>query len=218
VNLIFQKKNIILSGFVFSIVAIPLSMCFGTSYSQEKTVNDTLFSIQPKTATDSSIIISKDTVKSSTGVDTVINYTSTDSIIYSIANRRMKLYGEGNIKYKQMDLKSERIDVNWESATMKATGVADTSDTTGRKFVGTPVMVDGGEEFHGHELSYNFKTQKGRITLADTKADAGFYYGSKVKKIEKDVMFISEGKYTTCDQPEPHFYFYSPRMKLMVIK
>jgi lipopolysaccharide assembly outer membrane protein LptD (OstA) len=214
--LIFQKKNIILSGFVFSIVAIPLSMCFGTSYSQEKTVNDTLFSIQPKTATDSSIIISKDTVKSSTGVDTVINYTSTDSIIYSIANRRMKLYGEGNIKYKQMDLKSERIDVNWESATMKATGVADTSDTTGRKFVGTPVMVDGGEEFHGHELSYNFKTQKGRITLADTKADAGFYYGSKVKKIEKDVMFISEGKYTTCDQPEPHFYFYSPRMKLMV--
>jgi lipopolysaccharide assembly outer membrane protein LptD (OstA) len=214
--LIFQKKNIILLKFVFSIVAILLSACFTISYSQEKTVNDSLISIQPKATADTSIIIPKDTVKSSTSVDTVISYTSTDSIIYSIANRKMKLYGEGNIKYKQMDLKSERIDVNWENATMKASGVADTSDTTGGKFVGTPVMVDGGEEFHGQELSYNFKTQKGRITLAETKADEGFYYGSKVKKVEKDVMFISEGKYTTCDKPEPHFYFYSPRMKLMV--
>lgn len=192
---------------------IILIIFVNLSFSQELSTSDT--SIQNLTPLDTNIVVIRDTLKSSSGVDSIITYTSTDSIIYSIANRKMKLYGKGNIKYRQMELKSERIDVNWENATMKAEGIVDTSDSTGKKFVGTPIMVDGGEEFHGNELLYNFKTQKGRITLAETKADEGFYYGSKVKKVEKDVLFISEGKYTTCDLPDPHFYFASPKMKLI---
>ncbi len=152
----------------------------------------------------------------SAGVDTTIFYSSEDSIVYSISNKKMFLYGKSNIKYKLMELKSERIEVDWNTTILKATGILDPSDSTKTKLIGTPIMIDGGEEFHGKELMYNFKTQKGKITLADTKSDEGIYYGSHVKKIEKDVLFIADGKYTTCDKENPHFYFQSPRMKLIV--
>lgn len=149
-------------------------------------------------------------------LDTVITYFSEDSIIYSIDERKMKLFGKSDIKYKQMELKSERVEIDWDNTILYAYGIVDTSDTLGKKLTGTPVMIDGGEEFHGKELLYNFKTQKGKITLADTKSDGGVYYGTHVKKIAKDILFIADGKYTTCDKDHPHFYFQSPKMKLIV--
>ncbi len=179
-------------------------------------ISTNLFSsktILPQEITDTLKIQPQPTAR---GVDTTIFYSSEDSIVYSISHKKMLLYGKSNIKYKLMELKSERIEVDWNTAILKATGIADTSDTTGTKLIGTPIMIDGGEEFHGKELLYNFKTQKGKITLADTKSDEGIYYGSHVKKIEKDVLFIADGKYTTCDKENPHFYFKSPRMKLIV--
>lgn len=153
---------------------------------------------------------------SQSGVDTVIYYTSEDSIVYSITDKRMMLFGNSNIKYKLMELKSERIEIDWNTSILKATGIIDSTDSTQSKLIGTPIMVDAGEEYHGKELLYNFKTQKGKITLADTKSDEGIYYGSQVKKIAKDVLFIADGKYTTCDKENPHFYFQSPKMKLIV--
>ncbi len=182
---------------------------------QEKAIYDSLLRTESSQIFEPSII-QKDTVTAGSGIDTVISYTSTDSIIYSIKNRKMMLYGSGNIKYRLMELKSERININWDTAILDATGIVDTSDTSGVKFTGNPIMIDAGEEFHGHKLLYNFKTQKGNITLADTKADDGFYYGSKVKKIDRYILFIKDGKYTTCDKEHPHFYFMSPRMKLIV--
>ena len=100
--------------------------------------------------------VKRDTVKRSvSGVDTVVKYSSSDSIVYSLNTRTMTLFGKGDIKYRQMRLKSEEIDVNWDTAVMNARGVADTSDTSGgttqsqptKKFRGTPVMIDGGEEY-----------------------------------------------------------------------
>ncbi|MDI6778981.1 MAG: putative LPS assembly protein LptD [Bacteroidota bacterium] len=186
-----------------------------TGLSQHQNPFDTV-SVVSETPKDTLAYTLRDTVITASGVDSVINYTSSDSIVYSISNRKMMLYGKGQIAYKQMKLISERIDINWDTALLNAKGVEDTSDIATVKFKGTPVMIDAGEEFKGHELLYNFKTQKGKITLAETKADEGIYYGSNVKKIKKDVLFISDGRYTTCDKPDPHFYFFSPKMKLIV--
>src|SRR4030095_7187940 len=39
--------------------------------------------------------------------------------------------------------------------------------------------------------------------------------GEKIKKVSEDVYFIKNGQYTTCDQADPHFYFSSPKMKII---
>lgn len=164
------------------------------------------------------------------GVDTTVFYSASDSIVYSFRTRMMRMFGTGALKYQEMSLKSEEIDVNWETSILTARGVPDTVDTastpTGsalesrfgskRKHIGTPIMVDGGEEYVGHELSYNFRTQRGKINLGETEIDRGYYHGEAIKKIEKDVLFVKDGRYTTCDASEPHYYFFSPKMKVML--
>lgn len=185
---------------------------------------------------DSSLLTRTDTLHAArdtvsrkvSGVDTVVTYSSMDSIVYSLSTRNMTLFGKGDIKYREMRLKAEEVDINWDTAIMNARGVPDTSDTAKattippagkqqpeQKYRGTPVMVDGGEEYRGFKLSYNFKTQKGKIDVGDTEIDRGYYHGEAIKKVAKDVLFVEDGRYTTCDAPEPHYYFFSPKMKVI---
>jgi len=138
-----------------------------------------------------------------------------DSITYSLSNRMMMLYGKGDVKYKTIELKSERIDMNWDTSVLNARGVPDSADTTGKKLRGTPVLIDGGEQYSGSTISYNFKTQKGKITLGETEIEKGYYRGEDIKKVEPDVLYVENGRYTTCDKSDPDYYFFSPKMKII---
>ncbi|HTR82590.1 MAG TPA: putative LPS assembly protein LptD, partial [Bacteroidota bacterium] len=161
------------------------------------------------------------TKKKPSGIDTSVVYTSADSIVYSYPNRLMHMYGKGDVKYRTLALKAERIDVNWNDNNLEAYGVIDSSqvgktDSLKRLYKGTPVMVDGGETYEGWKIGYNFKSQKGRISLGETEMDQGYYHGQQIKKIDKDMLFVANGIYTTCDLSDPHYYFYSPRMRVTI--
>ena len=168
---------------------------------------------------------------SASGVDTVVSYSCTDSIVYEFSTKTMEMFRNSDIKYRQMQLKAERIDIEWNTSTLHSFGVPDTmparrsepSDSTRqvdsssvpkKKYRGLPIMKDGGEEYHGLELGYNFKTKKGRIDVGTTQIDQGYYHGDEIKKVGKNILFVSEGRYTTCDGADPHYYFFSPKMKV----
>jgi lipopolysaccharide assembly outer membrane protein LptD (OstA) len=167
------------------------------------------------TARSDSLTPRQDT-SSVSGVDTVVNYSSVDSIVYALDARTMELHRNATLRYRDMELRSERIDVNWNAATMYSFGVPDSADTSHTRYRGTPVMKDGGEEYRGHALSYNFKTKKGKLDVTDTKIDEGYYHGEEIKRMSAEVLFVEDGRYTTCDAPHPHYYFASPRMKVIV--
>ncbi len=140
----------------------------------------------------------------------------------------MYLYGKGDIQNRELRLRAENIDINWTTSVLNAKGVADTTraaggaDTTGRgdttnpRYRGLPELVDGGETYHGTTISYNFKTKKGRINVGQTEIEKGLYYGEAIKKVEGDVLYVADGKFTTCDLTHPHYYFASPEMKVVV--
>jgi lipopolysaccharide assembly outer membrane protein LptD (OstA) len=155
-------------------------------------------------------------VSNPSGVDSVVTYAASDSILYFTSDRTMHLYGKGDIKYKELGLKAAKIDVNWNTTVLNAEGVPDPSDSTGKKFKGLPVLKEGTEEYNGLVISYNFKSKKGKIDLGKTQMDKGYYYGDEIKKVEDKAMFVEDGKYTTCDLEHPHYYFYSPEMKVML--
>lgn len=150
------------------------------------------------------------------GVDTVVSYSAKDSIVYSMRTRFMDLYGKTDLQYQTLGLKAERTSVNWNTMTLVSNGIPDTVDKTGKKKIGTPVMKDGGEMYHGTQISYNFQTKKGKVNVGDTKMDDGYYHGDQIKKEGQDVLYVADGRFTTCDQDDPHFYFYSPKMKVIV--
>ena len=195
------------------LVGLLLVAAAAPAPAQVKAKSDTLAARTDTVRRADSLKTAKDTTKVS-GVDTVVNYTCTDSIVYSFGTRVMSMYTKAEVKHQHMALKAERIDVNWNTSIVHANGIRDTSDTTGRKYAGTPVMKDGPEDYKGFTLSYNFKTKKGKIDVGDTEIDKGYYHGEEIKKVDRDVMFVENGRYTTCDSADPHYYFYSPKMKV----
>ena len=171
--------------------------------SQTNTAQDSIFSSTPS-----------DTLKKKTyDVDSVIYSSSSDSLIFYVNQKKMDIYGNGELKYKQTDLKSAKIFVDFNTNNIEAAGAP--SDSVSGKFVGTPVLNEGGEEYTGKSMLYNFKTLRGFISSAGTKTGGAIYTGAKIKKVDKNDYFIKDGIYTTCDSDTPHYFFYASEMKVV---
>lgn len=161
-----------------------------------------------------SLFLKKDSLKTKKfDVDTVIYAQSTDSIIFYIDKKKMDIYGKGQLQYKDTDLKSANIFVDFNTNFLNAEGTP--SDTAVKKFIDTPVLKDKGEGYEGIKLKYNFKTMQGFITEAQTETDGAFYTGEKINKVNKDVFFIQDGNYTTCNLDHPHYCFTASKMKVI---
>ena len=104
----------------------------------------------------------KDTTeKKKFDVDTVIYSSAADSLIFYVEKKKMDLYGDGELQYKETNLKSAKIFVDFETNNIDASGVP--SDSFPGKFKGTPVLVDKGEPYDGITMKFNFKTSRGFI-------------------------------------------------------
>lgn len=157
---------------------------------------------------------SQDTIKTNirakSSLDTLVNFKALDSIKINLRTKKMKLVNEADLKMGERTLKAKYIELDFEKSTLEAYAGEDSS---GFK-EGFPIMIDGEEEFVGEKIRFNFKTNKGVISQGETQLDEGFYYGKKIKRVNKDDFFIKEGYYTPCDALEPSAYFGSNEMKL----
>ena len=162
-----------------------------------------------------STTVQDSTAKKNIDIDAVVYASATDSLSFDVKNKMMYIFGSGEMKYKQSDLQSGKINVDFENNTLDAFGIPDTSDPTGGKYIQTPVLSERGETYEGHSIKYNFKTQRGFISLAKNRAEDSRYEGKKVKKVDKNVYFIEDGLYTTCDSTNPHTHFEASEMKVI---
>ncbi|NOG99619.1 MAG: LPS-assembly protein LptD [Ignavibacteriae bacterium] len=169
---------------------------------------DTLISDQPE-------IIDTTEQKESGDIDAVIYASSTDSLTFDVKNKKMYIYGSGELKYKQSQLTGGEVVADFKTNTLNANGIIDTADSTGINYIQTPVLSEAGEEYEGFELKYNFKTQAGYISMAKNKEENSRYEGERVRKVNKDVYFIEDGIYTTCSQDPPHTHFSASKMKVI---
>lgn len=175
-------------------------------------IDSTKLSLPDSSSILSDSLLAADSVKSKSGdIDTVINASSSDSLVFVINEKKMYLYGSSEIQYRQTDLTAANIKVQFETGEVEAEGVpTDTSE----KYKDTPVLKDKGESYEGFRLKFNFKSQRGFIASAGTENEGAYYTGSKIKKVDKNTFFIQDGIYTTCDKSDPDYYFYSPKMKV----
>ncbi|MDR2839995.1 MAG: LPS-assembly protein LptD [Paludibacter sp.] len=140
--------------------------------------------------------------KSETTLDDKVEYSANDSIVF-FANGVAILYGEGDITYTKMNLKSEIIRIVMDSSTIHAYG---TVDSLGNK-VGEPVFTESDHSYNARELTYNLKTKKGYIRQAVTQEGEGYIVSDRTKKSNDDELCMQGGKYTVCDNHDhPHFY------------
>ncbi len=144
-------------------------------------------------------------------IETTVIYSANDSMFFDLETQDMFLYGGAKIKYGIIELEAEKIEVNWVKNTLKANYALDSAE----KKIGKPVFRQGTEEYTTDDITYNFKTKKAVIKGIITEQDGAFMHGEKVKKNEKDEMYIREAQYTTCNLAEPHFSIHSKKLKVI---
>lgn len=145
------------------------------------------------------------------GIDSPVDYVANDSMIYEAEIGMAHLFGDANVKYQDMDLKSEIIYMNMDSSIVHATGVR---DTTSGEIVGTPVFKMGSDTYESDTMAFNFKTKKGLITGVYTEQQDGYLTSELSKRMDNGEMYLMHGRYTTCDNPHPDFYLALSRAKV----
>ena len=182
------------------------------TFSQETNTLTIADSLQTPFIKDS-LSVTDTTAKKTYDVDTVINTEASDSLIFYVKKKKMDIYGDASIQYKETNLNSANIFVDFQTNNIFAEGVP--SDTLPDKYKGTPVLKEGSDTYNGFKMKYNFKTKRGFISAAGTETDGAIYTGAKINKVNEDTYFIKDGIYTTCDNNPPDYYFYSPEMKVV---
>lgn len=161
--------------------------------------------------TDSVLVMPIDSFISKDALESKVEYKARDSIRFDLKSQQVFLFGESEVHYQDLELKSEEIESNLDSNIVTARGV---KDSTG-KFIGEPYFKQGTKEFYAHQIKYNFNSRKGIISDVKTQEGEGYIHGQKIYKNPDNILYIRNGKYTTCNLAEPHYHFGTNRLKII---
>lgn len=150
-------------------------------------------------------LVSKD------AIDAKIEYHCEDSMMFSMAEGKMFMYGTSVITTEDKKIEAELINIDTDENTFFAEGRI---DSTGNE-VGRPHFQDGDEKFIAKNMRYNFKTEKGIVREVKSEYDEGYIHGELTKRHPNKEIHIADGKYTTCDLDHPHFYIRLTKAKVI---
>ena len=117
------------------------------------------------------IVISPDSI------DAKVEYGSVDSNYLDNVTRRVYLYGDAYVRYKDLSLTADYIVVDLDSSIAVAEGMPDSLG----EMAGLPVFNMAEEEFTAGRIRYNFKTRKGFIYNVVTEEGDLLIHGDKTK-------------------------------------
>ena len=144
------------------------------------------------------------------GIDSPVEYSAQDSIVYDANTGFATLYGKANVKYQDMTLDAAKITMCLDSNLVHAVGLRDTAGVYTEK----AVYKQGSDEYESETMAFNFKTKKGFISNVNTTQGNGFLQSSESKRTDDGTLYLRHAKYTTCDAKHPHFYLKLSRGKV----
>ena len=148
----------------------------------------------------------------SNGIDAPVKYSAEDSLVYDAESGTAYLYGSSKVDYENMKLTSDKVDMNLNKSTVRATGTADSTEEGEIK--GKPVFTMGKDEYKSDTMAFNFKSKKGLIKGIYTEQQDGFLSGEVGKRDSTGSVYLQHGRYTTCDKAHPDFYIALSRAKV----
>ena len=173
-------------------------------------------SIAPKDSLAAVQISKPDTARQKKGsiIDQVISGKNTDSLHYDVRNKRVYIFNQGDIKYENMGLQADYMQIDMNTKEIYAYGKADSVD--GKVKNTHPVFSEGGSSYTMDTITYNFGSKKAFIQGVATQEGDGWLVGGQIKKMPDNSINIRHGKYTTCDHTDnPHFYLAMTKAKVI---
>ena len=165
---------------------------------------DTIVNLNSAVLIDS--IPSQDSLKISTKkqepITEIVNYEALDSMLLSMNDKMVYLYGTTKLETAGMSLASGRVEISMEKNELMAQGIVDSLG----KEIQKPVFTDNDQTFTAKSIHYNFKTKKGIVKDVITEQGGGYVHGAVTKLQPNKEIHILHGKFTTCNADHPHFY------------
>lgn len=140
-----------------------------------------------------------------------VQYSAEDSVVVKIKDKKIILYGKTKTDYQSISLTAPKVEIDQQTQILTA---FNSKDSTGA-VVEDAKFADGEQEFTSDTIQYNFKTQKGLTKNTITQSGEIFVHGRLVKKVDKDVTFVRDGFFTTCNLDVPHFGFLANKLKVI---
>lgn len=191
------------------LVYILFTFCFLTLTVSNLQAQNTPESISENNSETSPDSLKVAQTNSDAGLAAQVQYTAEDSIINK--GKRVFLYKNAKINYEQVELTADFIEINWETNSVIAIGVP---DSTGH-VENHPNFSENGKSYEAERIEYNFNSKKGKIKSLNTQEGEGFLKGNDVKKIGDKTLYLKQGIYTTCDDEHPHYYIGAKRLKVI---
>ena len=147
-----------------------------------------------------------------TGIKNVVVFTAKDSVVYNFDRRSMELWGKASFDYDGTSVKAPKIVIDGNTSLLHAFGAVDSSKT-----LAEPAMFsDKQGSFRAETMTYNFQKRTGETTgVTSSSSLNGIHFsGQKVSKLENGDIVVRGGKFTTCDEDDPHYWFTSSVMTI----
>tara|TARA_B100002051_G_scaffold276836_1_gene329986 strand:- start:45732 stop:48989 length:3258 start_codon:yes stop_codon:yes gene_type:complete len=142
--------------------------------------------------------------KGQTKIDTILNYKA-EKISYDIINEETMLYKDVEIEYQNTKLNSKSVIIDWQTNFLYAKSDENNSQISSQNQ--KPII--------GKNLEFDLIAKKGVITLGETTVGDGIYRSKTIFRQEPNIYHMHKSIYTTCDHDEPHYYFKTPKMKML---
>lgn len=152
--------------------------------------------------------ISKDSI------DAPVSYKAKDSMVLDVRTKKLYLYTETNVKYKDVDLTAPQISFDQQTNMVKARTISDTAG----KSLGRAKLVQSDIVTESDSIEFNFKTQKGLTHSSYFQQAELFNYAEVVKKVDANTIYAFKGRFTTCNLDTPHFAFRARKVKYIAKK
>jgi LPS-assembly protein len=140
-----------------------------------------------------------------------VTYEAEDSAVVLAVEKRLILYGKTRTTYEDVILTAPRVELDQKTNIL--TAVAD-RDSLG-DIVTRAKFEQKENNFESDTIRYNFKTQRGLTRNTFTTQNEMFIQGETIKKADSVTVYISRGRFTTCDYDEPHFAFRANKLKVI---
>jgi lipopolysaccharide assembly outer membrane protein LptD (OstA) len=144
-------------------------------------------------------------------LDAPVAYKASDSMVLNVPDKKITLYSKANVKYKDMDLTADSIEMDQATQMVTATYRKDSAGN----YIGRPVMVQADSKMTSDVIKYNFKTQRGITQNTISQQGELYVQGEKVKKITANDYFAYRAQFTTCNLDTPHFAFRAQKLKMV---
>ncbi|NTW10938.1 MAG: LPS-assembly protein LptD, partial [Chlorobiaceae bacterium] len=145
------------------------------------------------------------------GLNSIVHFSARDSVIYNLQGKTMELWGKARLNHENTTVNAPEITIDLEAELLQATG----SSVPSKNLSSQAEFTDLNGSFKAQRISYNFKTGRGETSKVESTTKGVIFSGKKVERLENGRMEIYDGIFTTCEEPDPHYWFSSSHLTII---